>query len=120
MINITTSDQPRSISGVTDTDTDHLVRTDTDNGVRAHPYYQLTVCVSVCYLLAPWRAGVGWRGAGDVQGAGATAGGGGASNPDRETQTAAVILRHTSNFQNHPSQLRQPALTHRYQQIFRA
>ena len=40
------------------------------------------MCVSVCYLLAPWRAGVGRRGAGDVQRAGATAGGGGASNPD--------------------------------------
>ncbi len=41
------------------------------------------MCVSVCVtdLLAPWRAGVGWWGAGDVQRAGATAGGGGASNP---------------------------------------
>lgn len=39
----------------------------------------------MCYLLAPWRAGVGWGGAGDVQGAGTTAGGGGASDPDGET-----------------------------------
>lgn len=39
----------------------------------------------MCYLLAPWRAGVRWGGAGDVQGAGTAAGGGGASDPDGET-----------------------------------
>lgn len=46
----------------------------------------------VCYLLAPWGAGVGWRCAGNIQRAGATAGGGGASNPDREKQITAVFL----------------------------
>lgn len=39
----------------------------------------------VCYLFTAWRAGVWWRGAGDVQGAGATAGGGGASDPNEDT-----------------------------------
>lgn len=57
-----------------------------------------TLFVCVCYLLAPWRAGVGWRGAGDVQGTGATAGGGGASDPDRDTQTVAMILKHAAHF----------------------
>lgn len=51
---------------------------------------QLGVCV--CYLLAPWGAGVRWRCAGNIQRAGATAGGGGASNPDREKQITAVFL----------------------------
>lgn len=51
---------------------------------------QLGVCV--CYLLAPWGAGVGWRCAGNIQRAGATAGWGGASNPDREKQITAVFL----------------------------
>lgn len=46
----------------------------------------------MCYLLAPWGAGVGWRCAGNIQRAGATAGGGGASNPDREKQITAVFL----------------------------
>lgn len=50
------------------------------------------MCVCVCYLLAPWGAGVGWRCAGNIQRAGATAGGGGASNPDREKQITAVFL----------------------------
>lgn len=40
------------------------------------------------YLFTPWRAGVWRRGAGDVQGAGATAGGGGPSDPNRGEDTA--------------------------------
>lgn len=41
------------------------------------------------YLFTPWRAGVWRRGAGDVQGAGATAGGGGTSNPNREEDSSS-------------------------------
>lgn len=58
------------------------------------------MCVCVCYLLAPWRAGVRWRGAGDVQRAGATAGGGGPSDPDRHTQMVAVIPKYILHFPN--------------------
>lgn len=50
------------------------------------------MCVSVRYLLAPWGAGVGWRCAGNIQRAGATAGGGGASNPDSEKQISVFTL----------------------------
>lgn len=50
------------------------------------------------YLLAPWRAGVGWGGAGDVQGAGAAAGGGGASDPDGETPAMCSHAPYVKDF----------------------
>lgn len=64
------------------------------------------------YLFTAWRAGVWGRGAGDIQGAGATAGGGGASDPNTDVDSSSqtrfnlrLVKWHValSTIQFHPS-----------------